>query len=155
MDQSSIDPLQGASRTVDLLIEFQKRRAGLSFDAPSRPVDRSNSGAPLANKLQPSAVINSSSVMFGTGLDTAMAGKDLKMGNGDWKAVPGPDAKGPAVSTKADAGRTQETEVGGRMPLVGELLQFVRNNRALVGITALAALLLVWAGSVTVSQRRR
>lgn len=157
-ERYSAPSVQGYSRTVDLLIEMQNKKAGLSFDERTRPLDRtlgSSAAGAAANKSTAAPLSNNGSGMFGSGVNTAVVGKELTMASGDWKLLPAPGVGRGSTGQGPEAEKPRDSETGGRMPMFGELLQFVRNNRTIVGVLAISALVLVWAGSAVASQRRR
>lgn len=147
---------QGNLRTVDLLIEMQNKRAWFSFDERSRSLERGSAGSATSADARTAALslVNGPSGMFGSGVNTAAAGRELKMDSSDWKLLQTPSA-GPSTTAATQLEQRRGSESGGRLPLFGEVLQFVRNHRVVVGIVAVGALILVWAASAVASQRRR
>lgn len=164
--ENVVTPLvPGRSRTVDLLIEMQDKNGALSLEERSRLQERAvgNAAAVSPMRTMPAAGLtmannnNRSSGLFGSGVNSAAA-LDVRVGSFDMRLL----SPATTAATNSNSGpqptspQTQAPiETGGRLPMMGELLQFIRNHRVLIGLAALAALVLVWAGSAVATQRRR
>jgi hypothetical protein len=145
----------GGARAVDLLIELQSKTAGLDFNERARENGSvARPGATLAAGTAPTVSsaggAQNTGGLFGSGAVPMAPPKENVSKDSDWRGSPrnaSPSQQGEARSDNAGG--------GGRISLPRELIQWVRENRAMVVGGALLVLAVFWGTSVAVSQRRR
>jgi len=144
----------GGARAVDLLIELQSKTAGLDFDERAR--ENGTATRPGASLATGNTVVTggvgatpAAGGLFGSGAVPMPPPKETSSRDSDWRTP----ARSASPSYQADA-RSEGDAGGGRVSLPREIVQWVRDNRAMVVGVALLVLAALWGTSLAVSRRR-
>lgn len=150
----------GSSRSVDILIELQKKSAGLDFSERARESGNASrvatppAGSASSGAEHPQSATRNAAGLFGSGAVPMAAPRETSTRESEWRPTTGM----PSAAGEARSGAATEPvggSGGGRWLLPREIVQWVRDNRAMVIGGAVVLLVLLWGTSVVFSQRRR
>lgn len=155
----------GRGRTMDLLIDLQPRSAGLEFSDRARALDKSVKATPgIADRPAPSAAppapVAPPGGLFGVGATpTVMSRRVPTHSDIDWRgsADSGGTAATSGSSTAAAGPQSaygQALEIPRWLLLIRDLIQYVRDHRDMVIVSAITLLVLLWGGSIAFTRKR-
>ncbi len=149
----------GGARAVDLLIELQSKTAGLDFNERARENGTAARPGATLPALNPPAAggvggPQTAGGLFGSGAVPMAPPKESSTREGDWRTSTRTASPSYASDTRTERDGSGGGGGGGRVSLPREVIQWVRDNRAMVVGGALFVLAALWGTSLAVSRRR-